>query len=202
MIEYELDKSTFMGGWYISEKLCDDIIDCFNSNKQLHTKGQVTSEESEHNYKGVLDLSIKDSTDLTIGPYADVPPFNNYRFYLQECLNNYLEKYDDVNAHLKFNINEPYNVQHYKINKGFKKWHFEDVRIRERLLVFMTYLNNVKDGGTEFKYQNLITPAKKGLTLIWPAGWTHTHRGRVSKTKEKYIITGWYSINQFHKKEN
>ena len=26
----------------------------------------------------------------------------------------------------------------------------------------------------KFKYQNLTTPAKKGLTLIWPVYWTHT----------------------------
>ena len=60
----------------------------------------------------------------------------------------------------------------------------------------MTYLNSVEDGGTEFKYQNLITPAKKGLTLIWPAQWTHTHRGQISGTKEKYIVTGWFNFHE------
>ena len=57
----------------------------------------------------------------------------------------------------------------------------------------MTYLNNVKDGGTEFKYQNITAPAHKGLTLIWPAIWTHTHRGQISQTESKTIITGWFS---------
>ena len=58
----------------------------------------------------------------------------------------------------------------------------------------MTYLNDVKDGGTEFKYQNLTTPAKKGLTLIWPVYWTHTHRGQISNTQTKYITTGWFDF--------
>ena len=62
-----------------------------------------------------------------------------------------------------------------------------------RSLVFMTYLNDVEDGGTEFLYQNLTIPAKKGLTLIWPAFFTHTHKGQISKTKEKYIVTGWFN---------
>ena len=35
--------------------------------------------------------------------------------------------------------------------------------------------------------------AKTGSTLIWPATWTHTHKGVISKTQTKYIITGWYS---------
>ena len=55
----------------------------------------------------------------------------------------------------------------------------------------MTYLNNVDNGGTEFLFQKLKIPAKKGLTLIWPSDFTHTHRGVVSKTQEKYIVTGW-----------
>ena len=36
----------------------------------------------------------------------------------------------------------------------------------------MTYLNDVPDGGTHFKYQELTAPAKKGLTLIWPTDFT------------------------------
>ena len=85
---------------------------------------------------------------------------------------------------------------HYKKNQGYKTWHYENDGFQnrqKRVLVFMTYLNNVEDGGTEFHFQNTTTPAKKGLTLIWPAYFTHTHRGQISKTKEKYIITGWYS---------
>ena len=43
----------------------------------------------------------------------------------------------------------------------------------------------------EFYYQKIKCPAKNGLTLIWPADWTHTHRGVISKKEEKYIATGW-----------
>ena len=64
----------------------------------------------------------------------------------------------------------------------------------DRCLVFMTYLNDVEDGGTSFKYQDIDIPAKKGLTLIWPAYWTHTHKGIISNTKEKYIVTGWLNF--------
>jgi hypothetical protein len=64
-----------------------------------------------------------------------------------------------------------------------------------RHLVFMTYLNDVTDaGGTEFLYQGITVQPRKGLTLIWPADWTHHHRGVVSPTQEKYIITGWFSF--------
>jgi hypothetical protein len=56
----------------------------------------------------------------------------------------------------------------------------------------MTYLNDLTDGGeTEFHYQQVKVKPEKGLTLIWPADWTHTHRGIPSETQEKYIVTGW-----------
>jgi hypothetical protein len=56
----------------------------------------------------------------------------------------------------------------------------------------MTYLNDVESGGeTEFLYQNLKIKPQKGLTLIWPTDWTHTHRGIPSMEEEKMIVTGW-----------
>ena len=30
-----------------------------------------------------------------------------------------------------------------------------------------------------------------GKTLIWPAEWTHAHKGEILKSGIKYIITGW-----------
>jgi hypothetical protein len=85
-------------------------------------------------------------------------------------------------------------IQHYKPNEGFYVWHTERTgaeRVASRHLVFMTYLNDVDNGGTEFHHQKLITQAEKGLTLIWPADWTFTHRGVISPDQHKYIITGW-----------
>ena len=61
-----------------------------------------------------------------------------------------------------------------------------------RLLVWMTYLNDVTDGGeTEFPYYGLKIKPEKGKTLIWPAEWTHAHRGCPVGSEAKYIVTGW-----------
>ena len=56
----------------------------------------------------------------------------------------------------------------------------------------MTYLNDIPNGGgTEFKfYPDFKVNDKKGLSLMWPTDFTHTHRGVVSEY-EKYIVTGW-----------
>tara|TARA_Y100000385_G_scaffold279412_1_gene329069 strand:+ start:567 stop:1181 length:615 start_codon:yes stop_codon:yes gene_type:complete len=192
--EYELDKKYLMGGWYIPEDICDKMIEFYNLNKHKHALGVSYDEKKLHN----IDTTVKQSTDLHLQPNVDLYPLNLYHEALQKCILNYQEKYDEVKNLPKFNITEPYNIQHYEKGGGFKRWHYEggnseEPQIKKRLIVFMTYLNDVDDGGTEFKYQNLTTPAKKGLTLIWPVWWTHTHRGQVSHSKEKYIVTGWYS---------
>ena len=57
----------------------------------------------------------------------------------------------------------------------------------------MFYLNTVNDGGTYFDNYDLTMNAVKGRCVIWPAFWTHMHKGVVSKTETKYIATGWIS---------
>jgi len=54
------------------------------------------------------------------------------------------------------------------------------------------YLNDVEEGGeTEFLYVKRRVSAKKGRFVLWPAGFTHTHRGNPPLSGEKYIMTGW-----------
>jgi hypothetical protein len=61
-----------------------------------------------------------------------------------------------------------------------------------RATAWSVYLNDVSEGGeTEFLYQRHKQPAKKGSLVIWPAGYTHVHRGNPPYSNDKYIITGW-----------
>ena len=190
--EYKLPVESFIQGWYMSESICDDMINFFHRHKDLWTPGKVS--DSVQEYK-------KKSTDLYVNCFATEEPLFSYRTQLQWCLDEYAKIYPELTDVGCFNINTDYNIQHYNVNEGFNYYHCERSLISSclRNLVFMTYLNDVEDGGTQFKYQNLITPAKKGLTLIWPTDFTHTLRGIISQTKEKYIVTGWYTYNKFDK---
>ena len=194
MIEHEFPYESFIGGWYIPDTICVNLIEEF---KRARENGHTKRGEQERGGKIYVDKEHKDSEDLTIDPSYMENPIDNYRDYLQKCLDQYVKKYEHANKINPYNINEAYTIQYYKPGGGFKNWHSERAKASyKRVLVFMTYLNDIDDGGTEFYYQNLITPAKKGLTIIWPAEWTHTHKGQISHTKEKYIITGWYSFNE------
>ena len=186
----EFEYSSFVGGWYVDRELCDELIDYYNFNEKYTYEGPVGSKQN-------IDKDCKESKDLSIGAGNNDNIIKVYREKLQNCLELYLSKYEFSNCTNRFSIVEDYQIQKYPIKGGFKQWHFENAGYGSaiyRHLVFMTYLNDVEDGGTEFFYQGIKTKAEKGLTLIWPSGWTHTHKGVVSDTKEKFIVTGWYSF--------
>jgi len=190
--EYILPYESLIGGYTIPDYVCDEVID-YHKKSDLKTPGIQYFDG-----KSMVDYNIKESVDVHIRA-GRCPDLTSYFESLEICLDRYLMKYYFANEVQKFNIIEQVNIQHYKPGGGFKNWHMENSGGKNHLnrhLVFMTYLNDVDDGGTEFLYQGLKTPAKKGLTVIWPANWTHTHKGEVSKTKEKYIITGWYSFDR------
>jgi len=190
MIEYEFPYDSFIGGWFIDEKICDGLIDFFNNlEPQYKQPGRMY-----RNGRRKIVPEAKDSLDYCFRYEEHVEQYKTYVDELLKVSQLYSKKYVDCDCVSSFGLREPANIQYYKPGGGFKTWHCErtNLGVCTRHLVFMTYLNDVEDnGGTEFKYQKLITPAKKGLTLIWPTDWTHTHRGIVSETQEKYIITGW-----------
>lgn len=197
--EDEINKlDLFIKGWYIDHSVCDRLVDLFESHKEFQFSG-LTGYTLDS--VGVSNTT-KDSTDINSASFV-----NNgidISFY-EDCLWNCLDLYNEVypaSAVFNYGILTPWNIQKYNPGGGYKIWHSErgsdDMTIR-RHLVFMTYLNDVTDeGGTAFFHQNLILKPKKGLTVIWPADWTYTHKGVVSNTQTKYIATGWLSFLPEH----
>lgn len=189
MKDYKTPLGSFIGGWIIDRKVCENLIKFFEKNKKRQIKGMIGgARPTQINHK------IKKSIDMSIHGFDSI--FDAYNEELQKCLNKYSERYPEVaKEYASFNSTiEKYNIQKYKPGDGFYEWHCERNTgwFGKRCLVFMTYLNDVTEGGTEFKYQKLKTDAKCGLTLIWPTDFTHMHRGVISKNETKYIITGWY----------
>ena len=188
MKKFNLPKETFIGGWFMDDRVIDGM------NKFV--------EENRDEFKNTrVNPNLKTCKEIGINPNSNIyGELRHYQSALHEVIRQYVTDFMSWNYVFHCQINEIYNIQWYDKGQGFKRWHCErstnDPLFFERSLVFMTYLNDVDDGGTEFYYQNCEIKARKGLTLIWPADWTHTHRGVVSYTKEKKIITGWIKIYQ------
>ncbi len=81
---------------------------------------------------------------------------------------------------------------------GYHVWHGEQGNgvHAERVLVYMLYLNTLgeADGGeTEFLYQRTRIRPEENVMVVWPAAFTHAHRGNtVLGDQSKYIVTGWF----------
>ena len=170
--------------------LCDDLISLFHEYEHQHAQGQMLGD--------VKNKDFKDSTDLSI-LWEDSERIATIKKY-QEDLTKQVEKYGDkyeIIKTLKIHFTKAFNIQFYKPKGGYTKWHFErDHNTQERAFAFMTYLNDVPNGGTEFYYQGTTTQAKKGDTVVWPAEWTHVHKSQISKEHEKYIATGWLELRK------
>tara|TARA_B100000287_G_scaffold351509_1_gene340686 strand:- start:527 stop:1108 length:582 start_codon:yes stop_codon:yes gene_type:complete len=191
MKEYEIDYGSFIGGWYMPEEICDSVVDVLISEKDKLVDGETG--------RG-LTPELKKCKELYISPADFDVKLKEYLDCLSKCVDLYKERYpfcDQVGVYSLKDNN--IKIQHYMPGDGFYKWHAENGGSGYstfRHLVFMTYLNTLDSAGTEFYYQKTITPCEKGLTIIWPAGWTHTHRGVTNYESEKTIITGWYSFHE------
>ena len=176
--------------------VCDGLIQFIDSPRAIVTGETVKGVFGGRDGKLICDKKIKDCTQRIIT--WDDSRNIAYGRELQGCLDAYIDKFKFAGMVARFDdsVDRPL-VQKYPKGGAYHAWHTErvDKRTSHRHLVFMTYLNDITDGGeTEFLYQKLKVKPRKGLTLIWPTDWTHTHRGVPSPTQEKYIATGWYSF--------
>jgi hypothetical protein len=111
---------------------------------------------------------------------------------IQPFVNDYISTYSMLSKG-KYLI---YDVKSKKIpaGGGFHDWHYEnpDPISSSRTFVIQLYLNTIKEGGeTEFLYLNKRISAKEGRLIIFPAGFTHTHRGNPPINQTKYILSSW-----------
>tara|TARA_B100000579_G_C22831118_1_gene856023 strand:- start:930 stop:1526 length:597 start_codon:yes stop_codon:yes gene_type:complete len=180
----------FIGVYNIENNvLCENIINFFEENKNLHMQGAVGH--------GV-DEKIKKSTDITVYPYNLKEEkyflFKEYLNSLNDCYQNYRETYPFLKKFIKKVDLGYFNIQKYLPGGHFAELHSERTSLQNlhRLFAWMTYLNDVDDGGTtDFDYFGIKVKPEVGKTMIWPAEWTHAHTGSVLKSGKKYIITGW-----------
>jgi hypothetical protein len=190
---HKFDKNSFVAGYYISENICDNLIKRYKE-EDLNNNTFVGTTDSA--VKKIKHTKGKKSTEYTTSVNDNDPRIIAYVECLKKLVGLYNKTYPTTTQISKYGLVERFNIQYYKPTEGFYEWHCESSGIypnSARVFAWMTYLNDVPNGGTDFLYQNLTVPAKKGLTLMWPAGWTHTHKGQISNEYEKYIITGWFS---------
>lgn len=165
----------------LPDSVCDQLITEFNAKKK---HWRFTDNEVRKDYALQIELF------QSMWPLRD-----QVEESLRAGFNSFCEKWE-MKCHFSHVKNPGYKMQMSTTGGGFTFWHSEqgsDEQMIGRFAVWMYYLNDDFEGGeTAFKFQNIKFKPKKGTLLIWPAGYTHMHRGEPNLVGTKYILTGWF----------
>jgi len=140
-----------------------------------------------------IGLSLKGHN---IERFNDKPVTNIFFDGLQQCYESYAANYSVLTSG-KIRASEM-KMQRTAPGGGYHVWHCEQNSNEQaaRVLVYMLYLNSLKSedaGETEFLYQQTRISPQENTMIVWPAAFTHAHRGNtVFGENSKYIVTGWF----------
>lgn len=168
----------------LPKESCDSLIEYFEDNKHLSGPGMMGENTPIGNTE--MNLELKDQYDYYgLGKSVNKGIDSYVKIYPLVTTNMGRWSTFPVCQFAKFEPNKYYSHIHCENS-------FNSPTIATRSFAWMIYLNTIEDGGgTEFIHQNFITNPIAGDIYIWPAGWTHMHRGVNAPTEVKYTITGW-----------
>ncbi|MFW6731498.1 MAG: 2OG-Fe(II) oxygenase [Synechococcus sp.] len=185
----------------LNHTIGDDFIGCFETNHRPQSLAQFFSYLESNGL--VVERQqgreeVRDSQALLnrVAPrfFNDrliAPIYHQYSTLCDQALKLYFERYPILRSGRYFHLNCKF--QRTRPGEGFHDWHYENGGdMPYRKLVTMLYLNTVEEGGeTEFLYLHRRIQPLQGRLLIFPAGFTHTHRGNPPLRGDKYILTSW-----------
>lgn len=172
----------FTADGVISAEDCKQIIEKFEQDQRKHP-GQL--------YGHKVNLDIKRSTDFQIRKeFEDWKDTDALLYKVTHSLMLSLGKH--LQAIRECTVSDTgYIIQRTKVGQEFV-WH-SDVGSKgtcNRMFAVIYYLNDVEEGGTtDFHYQDVSIKPAPGRALVFPANFTHIHRGAMVTKGTKYIVT-------------
>ena len=182
-----------------SKEYCDKVINRFDTTQEARESGRggiVTRQQLEG-----ISTTKKDSSMYFFESEPNLIVVQNNISLVQEfneitwkCYGKFKEEYGFLDSVMMHKLAYSIKIQKYKPGQGYHVWHCDSNGMDScrRILVTSLFLNTVEEGGeTEFLYQSKRVPAVQGTLILFPAGWTHPHRGNPPLKGNKYIITTW-----------
>lgn len=173
----------------LSSELCQQIIDVYEKIATSHPNSLYAG--SDQLPAGKM---FREDFALSLEQVDDVLASQVFEGLLLSA-SQYENKFDILKE-------STYNTMRLKMQKtpiggGYHRWHCEknEPQSSTRFIVWAIYLNDVHEGGeTEFLYQNRRIEAKQGRVVLFPSLYTHIHRGNPPISNDKYILTGWFHL--------
>jgi len=179
----------------VPKKMCKEIIEAYHD---LDKRNETTQGRIGRDGTGEVVKSAKNSKDVELGAYHSYRDLlYQFNTHLQNAYNAYGEQFWQVSQYLGKHAVTAWQIQRYDANDrgGYHHFHVENsgVHNMRRCMAYIVYLNDIKEGGeTEFLNQSIRVKPEAGKIVIFPAYFTHIHRGNpVLSGEDKYILTGW-----------
>ena len=183
------------------EAVADGVMSFFDRRPDLHRNGLAFGNQLSSSLKN----PAKVSTDISLVAIDRSDP---EAFALSDvlmrgvnaALSQYLQErplFRECSPEQSLFVIPIFNIQRYGPGEGFKHWHCdwtisdEATEPVHRVLAWILYCNDIDSAGTEFHWQDHHESAERGKLIIFPAGLSHVHRGRVTEKGTKTIATGW-----------
>lgn len=208
-IKHKLHKSfIYKKDGALTDDQCDDIIRLYSGLQDRYGDENPSKDPSvSNNWNSVNHRKDKSRffQDIRVN-YSEADKRENYRLceLFFNAINLATDEYLDMVGQGLGDLTPDSMKIHYN-EKGshFSSWHYEysgkDERYKSRVLVYAINLTDYAEGdehsGTEFLYQGVLVPPKKGQLLMFPADFTHTHRGNPNYVADRYFATGWMLSN-------
>jgi hypothetical protein len=182
-----------------TQQYCEDLIKWFEFNNREGSGGRKNTVSRQEDEGGVSKTE-KDSEIYWLGSHNIMLPRDyillaEFNKMVWKAYDKFKTVYGAGLDQLGLHKMSPFiKIQRYQPTQGYHVWHSEVTRTwnARRVLVCLLYLNTVEEGGeTEFLYQKMRVPAVQGTLAMFPATWTHLHRGNPPLKGNKYVINTW-----------
>jgi hypothetical protein len=152
---------------FLNDMECNKLIDYYHKNKNKTV--------DRNNYIS-CDIQPNESLSKKLNK---IPPL-------------YTKKYPEANITVDKWYLEEIRIKHFKPKNSFDHWHSEhSINSPLRMLALQIYLSSHKCGTKFYRYKTI--KSEKGRLAIWPAYFTHTHKGQVCPDNlDRFILSGYY----------
>ena len=133
---------------YVSDRAVQNCLNMYKKDQHRIIEGRMGPNQE-------INKDVKDSLDLGLHVH-EVSRLKIWHKELHDIIDNYIRKFPILAKHNPWGTCDGINIQYYKPGAGYHKEHCESMSRFEchRIMAFMTYLTDTKDGGTEFTYLN------------------------------------------------
>ena len=185
---------------FVGESKLEDTVHCLNVIDYAEQQPELWNESMTvgGNDPGSVNKEFRDSSQINYPPNHYAPCHKPVLEFAGSCLDSYIIQKPEVNNFGRYGVRESFNVIKYEPGQAYHSAHsdyapFHSVMER-RHLTFIMFLNSVADGGElEFVGQNLKITPEEGKAVIFPSGWTHSHRS-LPASETRYIFQLWWSF--------